>query len=325
MGQSDQYNWSKIGEYNVTGFLGRGGISFVYKVERFYERRIFALKIGYNGNFSFDSLTRLSFQSAKPDENGLQPDQMIALCTFLDRTFLGDFQSEINPNAVNRVLLGEYTFLLKYKNENIFPSPRDAFVHENSFCYVMDLLDGQDLRWKMRTSNFNVLPLIKKLLTKMSKTKNNFGDFYHGDIKPENIVEVNGDSFLIDPAMRIDNSKNDIAYTWTPSYNPFRIGCLESDSLLLGMRCDTFALSIIILECLIREKPFSMFLEYTDIEHENRMKILSTKQSDKEDIARFLNLDRFSFEQYGKLGHHLYNWLTCPPTYADMLRELNKL
>ena len=148
------------------------------------------------------------------------------------------------------VLWDEFT-LLKATNSDLLPAAHNFAVREDACYYTMDYMQGPSLRRVLADKRLGRserwLNPLRVLVKELAVLHERNPTFYHGDVKPENLIVSHSDRLrLIDPAMR-RNTDYGFGMTLTPAYNPLG---------LTGPQADTFAVAAMIVELFLGRPPF---------------------------------------------------------------------
>jgi len=255
---------------------------------------------------------------------------------------------EIHP-----VLLSEFLYLthLAKFNNGIFPVPvainidPDKFLNFNSqknndsechTWYSMEKLDGVVFRKIIGNSSVKAnLKIIKSILVSCVYLSDNDPLFFHGDLKPENVIVKGKNIHLIDPVPRILNYPShpfdsDGAEILTKVirevHEQFRLLTIQYNPFAFsGTHADTLSLSIMILEVLLKSHPFRNLLTL-DLHDLNLLNHLTNKNFNEKEIniqrINKLGLELIKNQLPASVSDLLLSWILSPPaTYEEMLRH----
>ena len=139
---------------------------------------------------------------------------------------LGQDFAYVGFDDIADVLWQEFS-LIRHADWELFPDVFAFSVKKRVCYYVMEYIQGRDLRTILEGASLKDVRVrvqgLGDLLRSLSVLRQSRGSFYHGDIKPENIlIDDTGKMRLIDPAAR----KNEDAVpgmTLTVPYNPLAL------------------------------------------------------------------------------------------------------
>lgn len=179
------------------------------------------------------------------------------------------------------------------------------------------------------------LKIIKSILVSCIYLSDNDPFFFHGDLKPENVI-VNGQKIhLIDPVPRICNDRSRSSDPDEVEISTKSIGKVDEQFRLLtiqynpfalsGIRADTLAISIMILEVLLKSHPFSN-LATLELHKLNLFKHIKQKHFTDEEVkihrSKKLGLEFLKDQLPSIVSELLFSWILSPPsTYEEMLRN----
>jgi len=152
-----------------------------------------------------------------------------------------------------QVLESEYA-CLRDGATDLFPEVVAAGLWDDTAFYVMERLRGDDLRQKILSGEAAALDhrrLVRRLLRELAALRSRDERFFHGDLKPENLVVTPGRLRLIDPACRQETAQPGappLLTTGTVAYNPLG---------RTGAAADTSALALVLLELMTGLQPFA--------------------------------------------------------------------
>lgn len=235
MTERDPLTGSLVEGYRLGSRLGRGAVASVYAVS-FEERAVaewqrrsgLALKVHH---------PRLALTS-KPD---LPFGARWAHCPTGGAPWCEPIRRELVP----QILYSEYAFLFQHPGALM---PRVYYFGFQDCCfYVMERISGSSLRELAAGGGPRRAWLagLRSMIEELAAHRAEDPRFYHGDIKPENIIleATTGRFRLVDPAAR-----EPAAETMTPAYNPL---------LVLPSWADTHALALLVLELFAGFPPFA--------------------------------------------------------------------
>ncbi len=129
------------------------------------------------------------------------------------------------------------------------------------FFYVMELLEGSNLRSVLQEKGVFSEPLALKILLQMSYALEHAYQFnlIHRDIKPDNIMLTKfGDAKLCDLGLARDWEDQDLSLTKTGTVmgTPFYISPEAADGLKLDNRSDIYSLGATIYHTVVGHVPF---------------------------------------------------------------------
>lgn len=336
--------------YKLGHFVGRGGFAKVYRTSRGSRDPELCIKIGDASGGGSRMVTRLPQIPEEPTSRGLSPDELIAEGRFEDTG--GVSVHSVSAEDVRTVLESEFS-LLENLQTDLLPSVFDVGESRGAPYYVMEHIPGPTLRELLRNRDeldINPLHVFAHLLEDLLAVQGSDPGFYHGDIKPENMLLAGERLRLIDPALRTSGD-GELSGTLTLAYNPLA---------LRGEAADTFAISTVMFELMTEQQPFldieqpimlnrsAMVDPSTNIpqpaaidpsiQHDQPMDIhlpvhieqpiaaSAEEGSDSEEAARLraaaLGLDRYSSYRGARLAGQLLEWMASPPTYATMHETL---
>jgi len=187
--------------------------------------------------------------------------------------------------------------------------------------YVMERFGGTDMRTLLQSCEVSTsacICLLGKLLEEIVAQRHSDPLFWHGDLKPENIIVVPGGRCrLIDPAIGFAFAEEwSVGRTLTVQYNPLG---------LAGEQSDTFSLATIAMELLTGEHPFREvrcpLLEYCYSDLHSGM----TPAEKRAAIETHLDLERATIALPKRLRGLFSSWFLHPPTYGEMLGKWQDL
>lgn len=300
--------------YRLGACLGRGGFATVYRATRLdadgapqEDQPERCLKIGYEGGGG-ENVTRVERYSERPTSRGVRPGEFIA--AGLRHHTGGATYGAVSAADIATILADEHR-LLTTTPTGLLPAAYEAGEADGRPYYALEYIPGITLRdflHRARPANLDFLSgRFAALLAGLHEALQRDPTFYHGDLKPENIIMAEGRFRPIDPALRPDDSRP-LAATLTVPYNPLG---------LRGERADTFAIAAILLEIVTGEAPFGGY---------SRPFPLAAgpvwKGNTPLTPERFLGLGRFAPHRKRPLVPRLLDWLRQPPTYAEMRAAL---
>lgn len=229
---------SEIGPFKVTGFLGRGGFSSVYRAETnnfSFVKKDLALSFG--AEYGGAALVPRYYEVTKDrSPNWISRDEEPA-----DAIRVG--QEEllfINPDSadVDHIMMdkaAKLKFWEKIDQNNMAQMVRTAndpiMDVNNRPVLVTEFCNGQTLTDRIRKLEF--IRLNWFLAITRTLIEGEYNGLYHGDLKPDNIIVNSTDTVrMIDPGGKI--AGKDIIVT-TPAYNPFVLANSKADVMAIGI------------------------------------------------------------------------------------------
>ncbi len=233
-----------IGSFRLGDCVGRGAFGVVHRAEDLTGETGHTSLCIKTIPQSFGDVPRLP-SGADLTSQALGVERQVAQA-------MGQGPNGLEPIAVDaevasQLLLAECA-LLRGLESDLFPEVLASGIWDGEAFYAMELLSGRDLRAHLVAGTAGALDarrLFRRLARELSALHERDGAFFHGDLKPENIVVTPTRLRLIDPALRtpIDG----VTMTTTLAYNPFA---------RTGPEADTTAMAITLLELLTGENPF---------------------------------------------------------------------
>lgn len=276
----------RVGGHVLGEVIGRGGFGTVYRTNPVEGvDGACCLKVGHATGGGAARVPRLPAPAQKATSQGVPWDQRCA--DALHDAGVAD------PSAdeVQEVVLEEAA-LLRALEGDLFPRVHASGVEGQLAWYAMELLEGPTLRELIRSSEARALPLtqlVARVCRELADLRHLDDRFFHGDLKPENLVFIGGRLRAIDPALRRPVGR--LQATLTLAYNPVALS---------GEQADTCALSLTLLEALFGRVPFDSL---------------------RQPLAEVsLPVD----ETMAPLERRLVGWVMSPPSYAEMDRQLRK-
>jgi serine/threonine protein kinase len=305
---------SVLGNYRLDAPVGRGGFGYVFRVSAVQQLPN-----------SQESSAGLAMKIASPllDKEAFQTSHrpMADIPRFEAKGLYfmtGSCHCEsVGQHEVADVFWDEFSLLgkLRFIGADLCPKPYDFFAGDNFCYYVMSYQDGSDLRTIIASKRIIDLDLwlgrLRDLLETLVRVKEKYYYFYHGDIKPENIIiDGSGRMRLIDPALR-SNYYFGVGQTITVPYNPF---------ILTGQEADTFAISTIIIELILGRHP------YPQLDHPEFFYLSRFKGEEKiKEMGKILQISDFEKALPASIRQLLLDWLLKPVTYSTMLEKWHLL
>lgn len=300
---------SLLGDYRLESFMGRGGCGYVFRASSVTHH------LGED-----KAAVKLAVKIASPwvdEPDPSQADGSTVVLRYKARGlyFLtGSFRcSFLAPHEIPEAMWQQFALIKKIKSE-LFPEVFEFSAKEDSCYFVMEFIDGPDFRSVLANgvaeSRRNWVERLRDLVVSLSAIRGKNYGFYHGDIKPENIiVDRSGRFRLIDPGLR-QNATFGVNCTITVPYNPL---------FNRGEEADTFAIATMIIEILIGRSPFA---------HLKRPYISMQRGYTKNEIEKHLGLYELKVALPASVNEVLVDWLLQPRSYERMLKEwdlLNRL
>lgn len=284
----------RLGGHRLGEVIGRGGFATVYATDPIEGATgACCLKVGHATGGGSARVPRLPAPARKATSQGVPADERCA-----DVLRAPARVEEASADEVQEIVLEEAA-LLRAMEGDLFPRVHASGVEGDLAWYAMDRLEGPTLRELIRTGQARTIPLARlaaRVCRELGDLRNLDDRFFHGDLKPENLVFTGDRLRAIDPALRRDTGR--LRATVTLAYNP---------AALTGEQADTCALSLTLLEALFDRLPFNGLRQPLD------RVALSVDES--------LSID----EATPPLERQLLAWVTTPPSYAEMERALRKL
>lgn len=301
---------SVLGNYKLDTPIGRGGFGYVFRVSAVRE-----LPEGDKSSAALD----LKIASPRIDEaaflRALRNSMDVVRYEAKGLYFMtGSCHCDsVDWHEVPGILWDEFSMLKTLRSIKSDLCPRVyEFCAKDDICYyVMDHIEGQDFRAVLAGDSLDNskvwIERVRELLESLSSIKEKYYYFFHGDIKPENIVvDSTGRMRLLDPATRREVPVG-LRMTLTVPYNPFG---------LTGMEADTFAIATILLEMLLGRHPFA---------HITRPLISMQRPYHPDEKAELLKLEDLKENLPSSTSEILLDWLIQPRSYQDMLNEWHLL
>ena len=292
--------------YRLGALLGSGGEGSVFAVSSDGSAagvdgstKPLALKVGHAGDHA-----AIIASLSSPGDSGRFPAKALIYHT-------GNNSYETVPEwHIPEVLWLQYQRLMLYRTTLLLPKPIEFGMRQGVPWYVMERLEGADMRSVMHSSDFSSgtgIRLLRQLLEQMLAAQKVQSLFWHGDLKPENIiVGADGRCRLIDPAITFGAYR--MARTLTVQYNPLG---LESQ------QADTFSIATIAVEILTGEQPFREIRFPLMLGPPRRL----TQAEQRSAIEHHLDLDRATLALPKRLRGLVSSWFLHSPTYDEMLQQ----
>lgn len=283
-----------IGGFPVGGIIGRGGFAFVWRTE--HEGVEACLKVGYRARAGAGRVTRLVSHPG-PSSSGVPHDQ--ACANGLRARGGGLAAGSISPDDVHALIQGEAAFLRGLEGD-LFPKVHASGVEDDAAWYAMELLPGDSLRSVIRAGGGASidLQLFARLARELGTMHGRDGTFFHGDLKPDNIILCGDRLRCIDPSARPETVPG-LRGTTTVAYNPFG---------LAGESADVLALTLTLLEVRYGLAPYATY--------EQPCADLVTAAERLGTLTELRNT--------GGLARTLVSWIAEPPTLDEVDRTLRK-
>ena len=284
-----------FGTFELGACLGRGGFGLVYRARSLDEagEQNLCLKLANAGRAGSRAITRLFGRGPVTSEGvGFERVCADALVAQADQLRCGS----TSPEDATLILQTEYAWLREIDSD-LFPEVVAAGLADGRAYYVMEQLRGRDLRETLREGGapHEWKRLVRRLARELASLQARRDDFFHGDLKPENIVVTRERLRLIDPAFR-GGAQTPLVATLSVPYNPLG---------LAGERADTGALAITLLELVTGLQPFLA-----------RARV---------DLAQPLPLEAYAdAASRDPLVRKLVRWVAEPPTYVELAAALER-
>jgi len=314
-----------LDKYYLQSHLGSGGFASVYKASRAGLRNTlnntqYAVKISYPWECGQVSCP---FQS---EIKYLWEGEIFTLDVLGDGLYVEtgcNFIKSVIPKHNKLILKGEFEWL-RACGGNLLPRVYNYQDTGEVAYYAMEYIPGIRLRdeliHRQQSNSFLICHLIQ-LVKDLDGLYKSDAQFFHGDVKPENIIlDQNQNRFrLIDPAYRNDDSSsNDLDMTLSIPYNPLG---------LCGYTADTFAVAVILMEIIGSTNPFRFYHKPLSVlknavspeEHQK------TTEQRINDISNFLSLDTVLKRFAAPITTCFQNWFLHPSGYDQLAEELQLL
>ena len=301
--------------YRLGECVGRGGFGMVHRafpvVMGADGGPPLCIKRGYPTWGGGRRMTRLVSTIGPPTSQGLYADEQPASALWYG-TVVG--VASVSAAQVRTIIADEYVFL-KEQPPGLFPRVFERGEAEEMAYYVMEYIAGLNLRFTLRgTSAADRAALLARftpLLENMRDRHAADSAFYHGDLKPDNIVVAGDRLWLIDPALRPISYTGADGYltgsgphtTITVAYNPLGVR---------GAQADTAALAITLFELLTGQQPFRAWDQPLWLDTG------AIALDDHSSVQSFLDLRRFDPFRANPFLAQLLDWIAFPPPYAEM-------
>lgn len=232
----------RVGDYQVTGFLGRGAFAQVFAAEGPQGVRV-ALKVGdQSGGGRF--LPRFAEVTSERDPNRISPDETPAEALFLDPA-AGARAEVLDLAEVDQILRGE-ALLLRAASHPATVRLLDLIEPEDRPVLVLELLSGATIRERIRSLEGVKLRWVLEAMRAVEHEIATGAWSFHGDIKPDNLFVSDDDRIrVLDPVP--PSGRPDLILA-TPHYNPF---------LLQSGKGDAHSFAILLYELLCGGVPFA--------------------------------------------------------------------
>ncbi len=247
---------TKIGPLRIDHHLASGGFSEVYLARGDHDK--YVLKV------AADVSRSISKEDAENGRKGLYGGAFIKGKKDGHYTIENLLRNEIND------MLDEEGKKLESIDSPMIVKPIDIFSFQERAVLVLPYIQGETLQEKMdnryKTSNkYKTIDLSWFYMIALGLDKLKEKGFYHGDLKPTNIIITPTRSVkLIDPGLMLEGTTSILKIT-TPAYNPL---------LLDGERADLMAMGIMLYKMFGRTFPFKdVPFEYAgaDLSNETNM------------------------------------------------------
>ena len=161
----------------------------------------------------------------------------------------GEFRcGSVGPEESGLVLLSEFN-RLRELDSDLLPEVHAAGLEGETAWYAMERIASDDLRHHLTNNNavkLDLRRLFRRLLRELEGLRQRRGDFFHGDLKPENVLVTPHRLRLVDPAFR-GGPDAPLTSVLSIPYNPLGFS---------GEQADTCALAITLLEAFTGLQPF---------------------------------------------------------------------
>ena len=229
------------GKYRIERVLGQGGFGITY--------------LAHNIVFDVDVAIKEFFLKDENERNGLT---VTIPTSAVKKAFFDNLKEKFKKEA-KRIFI--------VKNEHVV-IVHDLFEENNTAYYVMDYIDGENLKERLTSTK---KPLseneIRQLLSQILDALKSIHDhgIYHLDLKPANImVDKQGSVKLIDFGASKQFSSTDglttsTAYCYTPGYAPSEQIRQKADQI--GPWTDFYALGATLYYLLTMDNPSNIDVE----------------------------------------------------------------
>ena len=223
-------NGKIVGNYTIERYLETGGLSCMYLAKDHSSKRV-VIKIP--GECVDEAQTTPLTYDEVTDKN--KPD-VISYNSYPTEVFLKKMNGflrykNISHEEINRIFKEEYKKLRI--DSNVIVSPIDLIKFEDTNALVLPYSAGKNLREHIKNLQrvpTNIFYQISQELKKFTNT-----GFYHGDIKPENIIIMRNKSVkLINPSVKFDLEDVRVIIA-TPDYNPLLLENGKADIMAIGI------------------------------------------------------------------------------------------
>lgn len=222
----------------------------------------------------------------------------------------------IRERDAHDALWRQYRRLAMSRNA-LFPRVVEFSARHDLAWYVMERFDGSDMRRLLQAGDVSAsecIRLLSKLLEEIVAGRHSDPAFWHGDLKPENIIVGSGGRCrLIDPAIGLSETGEwGVGRTLTVQYNPLG---------LVGEQSDTFSAATIAVELLTGEHPFRE-VRYPLMEYCcSGLRCTMTQKEKRAAIEHHLNVEKVTGSLPKRVRGLFSSWFTDPPTYREMLAK----
>ena len=310
-----------LGEYVLESALGMGGTAFVFRASHTGDLDPlgrgpgpFALKIA-------SPRVDTSAFTDPPDGSRTRPGFDAEGVLFHTGSYAC---TRVEWQYAPEVLWREFA-VLKDLDEPLLPRVSD-FCHRDDVCYyTMEHIGGRTLRSVLAEEPAHVhrrwTGPVGELLASLADIRERHPSFFHGDVKPENIiVQPSGKLRLIDPALRrgpdAGGSQSSLGMTLTVAYNPLG---------LTGMEADTFSLAALAVELIVGRQPFAEITEPLMEYCCSGLHVGMSPGEKRQAIEAHLRLGELRDALPPDLRERLVDWLLKPRDYAGLMDEWPRL
>ena len=295
---------TRVGNYTIDRLLDMGSFSQVYLgYSEDNEKVVLKVARSHGGKLNWDRLRYVK-----------------QVMSYGEGIILGNngfTKTTLDQRGTNSLLEEEFKKTRIPADSDLIVRASEIFVAEGKKVLVLPYAEGYTLRNILDDDCGIKWKWFSQIARELKDAKDEYG-FYHGDVKPENIIITKeGRGKLIDPAVKI-KWKGNTVQTMTPRYNPF---------LFEGEKADVAALGMVMYESVTGEVPFDK------VPWEYAGKIRKLDREWKLELAYYLSFPPVEeVENWSKDKTRLFNrvvrWSVDPTArykYADMLRDMQFL